>query len=423
MSTDKKPPQLPLFRPEAVEAKRPQVFGEIILLPGARSGWAALVAVVLVAALLVLFFVGTYTRRSTVTGQLLPREGLIRVTVDEPGVIIETNVREGQDVTAGQVLMVVSGDRAGANAVGYQRDMAAQIEARRASLEGDTQRLALTEAQERAQIQRRMASLAEERQRVQQQALQLGVQVDLAAETAQRYRGLLEKGYVSRDELLEKEASLASLRVQREGAMREALVLQRESLTAQRELDGLRSRFALQRGEFDRAKLLASQEFKALEARRRVVVTAPTSGRITLLRAEVGQSVEPQRVLVNIVPVGDRLVARLQVPSRAIGFVKLGTPVQLRYDAFPYQKFGQQRGKVGAVSAAASQEPVAAAAANPEPVYEVTVELPSQTMNNDAALRLQAGMRVEADLLHETRTLVEWMVEPLLAARSRSTKG
>jgi membrane fusion protein len=34
-------------------------------------------------------------------------------------------------------------------------------------------------------------------------------------------------------------------------------------------------------------------------------------------------------------------------------------------------------------------------------------------------LQLQSGMRVEADLLHETRRLYEWVLEPIYAARSR----
>jgi hypothetical protein len=34
-------------------------------------------------------------------------------------------------------------------------------------------------------------------------------------------------------------------------------------------------------------------------------------------------------------------------------------------------------------------------------------------------LAVQAGMRVEADLMHETRRLYEWVIEPLLTAQSR----
>jgi membrane fusion protein len=40
------------------------------------------------------------------------------------------------------------------------------------------------------------------------------------------------------------------------------------------------------------------------------------------------------------VPSGARLLAHLYAPSSAVGFLRADQPVLLRYDAFPYQKYG-----------------------------------------------------------------------------------
>ena len=53
---------------------------------------------------------------------------------------------------------------------------------------------------------------------------------------------------------------------------------------------------------------------------------------------------------MNIVPAGEKLEAQLFGPSRAIGFIRAGQRVLLRYEAFPYQKFGQYEGVVAEVS-------------------------------------------------------------------------
>ena len=53
---------------------------------------------------------------------------------------------------------------------------------------------------------------------------------------------------------------------------------------------------------------------------------------------------------MTLVPAGARLEARLYGPSRAIGFVRPGQRVLLRYEAFPHQKFGQYEGVVRSVS-------------------------------------------------------------------------
>jgi membrane fusion protein len=97
----------------------------------------------------------------------------------------------------------------------------------------------------------------------------------------------------------------------------------------------------------------------------------------------------------------------------------------LRLDAFPYQKYGQLSGKVvsvsnAAVSTADLQSYVPRADIAGEGVFAITVSLPDQKMGDPAErLQLQSGMRVEADLLHETRRLYEWILEPIYAARSR----
>ena len=59
-----------------------------------------------------------------------------------------------------------------------------------------------------------------------------------------------------------------------------------------------------------------------------------------------------------------------------------------------------------------------------EALFAVTVSLPSQTLEGPTGpLALQSGMRVEADLLHETRPLYEWILEPLYTAKARLKDG
>lgn len=416
---------VPLFRPEALAALRPPQHGEIMLVPGTSSRWVALLGLGVVLALGLLITQGSYTRRSTVSGQLFPSEGLIRVSAAQPGVVAELHIRNGQLVRRGEVLLVLSGDRIGPDAVDFQRGMAAQIEARRRSLEDELNRVAAAEPLEAEQLRQRMASLRAEGGQVARQAEQLSLRVQGAEDAVRRYEGLFQQGYVSRDELLARQADLTEHRNRLQGNRREALVLQRESSAAQRELDALRARYGNQRSELERAVLTARQEFTELEARRRVVVTAPADGQVTLVQAEIGQSVDPTRALAHLVPAATQLVARLVAPSRAAGFVREGDPVLLRFDAFPYQKFGQQVGKVSSVSAAAvGAADMQGFAPRPEwagePLFAVNVALPAQTIAAAGQrLPLQAGMRVEADLLHETRRLYEWILEPLYAARAR----
>ncbi len=414
-----------LFRQEAVEAQRAQQYGDIILLPGVWSRWMALAALVLVVMAVALVSLGTYTRRSTVQGQLMPSDGLIRVTVAQAGVVVERLVADGQQVKAGDRLFVISSDRAGSDAVAYQQVIARQIEARRQSLKDDLRRLTLTAEQESAQLRRRLELLSSERAQALRQEQSQEQRLKGAEDAAARYQTLARQGYVSRDELLVRDTELAEARTRLQGQRRESLALEREIGVVQRESDTLRERVATQRAALERAVLQTQQEFTEIEARRRVVVSAPAAGKLTLLQADVGQSVDPQKPLAHLVPADSPLVARLYVPTRAAAFVRTGTPVLLRYDAYPHQNFGQQRGQVASVSAAAvaADDTLGTAAKGQlagENQFAVTVTLPAQSMGSSAApLPLQVGMRLEADLLHETRPLYEWILQPLFSATKR----
>ena len=111
--------------------------------------------------------------------------------------------------------------------------------------------------------------------------------------------------------------------------------------------------------------------------------------------------------------------ADLYVPSNAIGFIETGSKVILRYQAYPYQKFGHAQGTVVSVArtALARQEvsDLGSITTSPnEPVYLVRVSLTKQTVRAyGKEMPLQTGMIVEADILRENRKLYEWVLEPL----------
>jgi membrane fusion protein len=179
----------------------------------------------------------------------------------------------------------------------------------------------------------------------------------------------------------------------------------------------------------DRGMAELEQERAEAEARREIVVVAPHDGTVTAIHAVSGAKADTGTPLLSIVPLTSRLEAHLYAPSRSIGFVRTGQRVQLRYQAFPYQRFGHYEGVVAAISRAAlspaelppqlaglTSVTGVAAGAPAEPIYRITVSLTSQTVTAyGAQTPLQPGMTLEADVALERRRLFEWMLDPLYA--------
>jgi membrane fusion protein len=152
-------------------------------------------------------------------------------------------------------------------------------------------------------------------------------------------------------------------------------------------------------------------------------LVAPVNGLVSAQLVQQGQSVQPGQVVLTILPANSPLQAHLLVPSRAIGFVDHGDAVQVRYQAFPYQKFGHYQGKVLRVSRTAlgNAELNSLGVAQPqEPMYRVVVELDQQFVKAyGKAEALRPGLLLEADILGDQRKLWEWLLEPLYSVSGK----
>ncbi|WP_276523924.1 HlyD family efflux transporter periplasmic adaptor subunit, partial [Enterobacter hormaechei] len=81
-------------------------------------------------------------------------------------------------------------------------------------------------------------------------------------------------------------------------------------------------------------------------ARGRLAIVAPVSGIVATQQIKAGQAVQSGQPIVSVLPGDGRLEAELLVPSRAVGFIEPDDKVLLRYQAYPYQKFGHHEGRV-----------------------------------------------------------------------------
>lgn len=428
----------PLFRPEVMAGRRPRLAGEVLL--GARPLWRAAVwgALLLAGALVLLVAQGSYTRRATVGGQLVPLQGVMRIVAPQGATVIEQRVREGQPVRRGEVLYVLGTDRpAGAEPAvtgqaGYQAQISGSIAQRRELLEAERRRTVESLEADIGALQRRVATMGAERAQIAQQQDEQRRRIALADESRQRQRLLFDQGLVTREAWQERERDLSDQRQRLQGLVRDALALAREQAQVEQQLDQARAARQTREQSIERELALLGEQLADAEARRRIVITAPQDGRATLLQGAPGTTVDAVRPLLVLVPDDATLQAVLYAPSRTVGFVRPGTPVWLRHEAFPYQKFGHQRGEVVAVStypagvddqlglAAFAPEP--AGGAGGEPLYAITVKLATQVFPPGAAAPLRPGLRVQADLMMEQRRLWEWMLEPLLTA-ARAVKA
>lgn len=409
---------MPLYRPQALAAQRVCGLGDIVLIRPVSFALATAILAGFVLAVCLFLAFGTYTKRATVSGQLAPDAGLIKLHVPQSGIVLERRVREGQHVAAGDVLYVVSGDQQ--SALGDTRQaISAQLRQRHESLHQAREKTLRLQQGEHASQAGAIASLKAQLAAMDQQIAGQRDRIKLAQDSAQRYRNLMEKGYLSPEETDQKRSELLDQRNQLQALLRDRIGLAMDLATREQTLSELTLRHQNQLAQLDRDLSAVTIELTESESRRQVVLTAPQAGVVTAATADPGQAVDNRRPLATIVPDGAKLQAELLAPSQAVGFVAPGDRVLIRLAAYPYQTFGQQTGVVQNVTRTALPEwqlnDAAARAPGDEAVYRITVALDTPAYGPQGQeLALRPGMRLEADLLQQTRRLYQWAFDPAM---------
>jgi membrane fusion protein len=441
------PPPTQLFRTEALEAQKSQWLGSIVLMRPLSFTvvcWAAFAIALALAALLVF---GEYTKRARVMGVLAPERGVIKVMPPQVGLIVARHVNEGDRVQAGDKLFTLSLDRVtGVGAVakpaqgsstapgiasGSQFASAAILEsfkARKSNLALERSNQTALAAQQRQQLSASISNGDLELTQLRREIATQTARVKSVEGQLAKFQALAEQKFVSDMALQQKSDEHLDQQSRLQGLERALSERNRALVTLRGEFDQLSLKNERERAAIDRSVLELDQATISTESQREIIITAPQAGTIATVQAEPGQIASGQPLLA-ILPEGAQLQAQLFAPSASVGFVTVGQIVRLRYAAYPYQKFGQHQGKVIAVTRVpfgAQELPanlgqtVMAAAQMGEGLYRITVALDKQSIlayGNQQAL--VAGLQLEADVMQETRSLLEWVFEPLFSIKGR----
>ncbi|WP_321816458.1 MULTISPECIES: HlyD family secretion protein [unclassified Paraburkholderia] len=256
---------------------------------------------------------------------------------------------------------------------------------------------------------------------------QLDVQADqntLLVNEAQKKVTRLESvaDYVPADRVEQARAELHQGRIARaESASRRQQV---EATLA--DLKNTQTTLTAQLKELDASHARDLQEADARfeQSRRDATISAPKAGEVTFSRLVQGSTLESSDIAMVIVT--DRsqpLRAELRIPSRRRGFVREGQTVRLKFDAFPYVRFGSYEARIDSISsttvaAAPASAAALAAAKGATPStgdeYVAWVTLSGHTFDYGAQhFDILPGMQATASVVVERRTIAEWVLEPL----------
>ncbi|HBQ7493259.1 HlyD family secretion protein [Serratia marcescens] len=419
-----------MFRQEAIDNQNLKWRGRALLLPGIPFWLTAGLCLFFLIAFLTFVIAGTYTRRINVTGEISTYPRAANVYSAVQGVVVKQFVTEGQVIAAGAPIYqidVSKSTRSGVVSDNQQRDIDDQL-ARIAQiisrLESSKQATLTMLEKQKAQYTAAFTRSTDILRRAQE-----GIRI--MKENMENYRHYQTKGLINKDQLTNQVAlyyqqqnNLLGLSGQNEQNALQITALESQIHIQAAEFDNQIYQMELQRYELQKERL-------NIDAGGAIIVRALADGRIDSLSVTVGQMVNVGDSLLQVIPRDiDHYALVLWVPNDAIPYIATGDKVNVRYDAFPAEKFGQFAGTVSVISKAPAspqemltyQGAPKAALTAAVPYYKVIVMPEKQAIAYDGKrLSLENGMKAQSTLFLEKRKIYQWMLSPFYDMKHSAT--
>ena len=379
-----------------------------------------LLALVLAAGLVF----GTFAKQESMRGYVTATTGAVRINTDFAGTVKRVQVAQGETVRKGQVLFTIVQEQASTGTGTISESLIRSLGDQRRNLEVEIQRLnGLIQADPvdrktfDADFESSLASLdAQERSLARVLAEQ-----EASVRKLERF---VEQGYATRETL----SGQSRISVEYARQLSEVRLRRTELLSTRTErrrtLDLSVTEASNRRAELENRIRDIDSQLYAAESQGEVAVLAPSDGQIATLAVRESSPVERGQFVAALADPDSELRIALEAPSRSVGLVNVGDRVVLKYAAFPFKTFGIQYGTVTAISSAALSIPREFQSIDPrkpaESTFLVEVEPESTLIEAYGEKRpILIGSTLTADVVVERRRLIQWVLDPLLAARGR----
>jgi membrane fusion protein len=414
-----------LFRKEAVSHQSERLTGAITLAQPLSLKLTVLILVSVAIAIIAFLFSAEYSRKETVRGFLMPNKGVIKSFANQGGTIEKLWVKEGDKVVKGQSLATLLVQQSNGEGVDLSEQLADQLNNQANLLSDEITQHQTLKVQETLNLKAQHAALENEQTALKNQLALAEEKLTLLNDQQLDFNQLNKSGYLSNLEKERQQQALLEAKQDKQNISR--LLLQQKNQLSQVafNINNIPQQYTLRINNLKRQQADLQRQLAQVASNYKYTITASNNGVVTGIQVVEGETLSQSKAqskpLLHILPEGSELIAELLLPTRSAGFVQLGNNTRLRFDAFPYQRFGFIKSEITRIDQALiSPNEIQLPISLQEPVYRLRAKLNQQQMKAfGKAFDLKSGMLFEADIMLEQRTLIEWLLEPLYSLNGR----
>ncbi|ENZ3193742.1 HlyD family secretion protein [Salmonella enterica] len=419
-----------MFRQEALDNRKMKWRGRAILLPGMPLWLTMLGSIAFITAFLTFVIAGTYSRRVNVSGEVTTWPRAVNIYSGVQGFIVRQFVHEGQSIKKGDPIYqidVSKSTRSGVVTDNQRRDIENQL----VRVDNIISRLAESKKITLNTLEKQRLQYSDAFRLSSDIIRQAAEGIKIMKNNMENYRNYQSKGLITQDQLTNQVAlyyqqqnNLLSLSGQNEQNALQITSLESQIHTQAADFDNRIYQMELQRYELQK-------ELVDTDVGGEIIIRALSDGKVDSLSVTVGQMVNAGDSLLQVIPENiENYYLIIWVPNDAVPYISAGDKVNIRYEAFPAEKFGQFSATVKTISRtpASTQEMLTYKGAPQNtlgisvPWYKVIVKPEKQIISYDGkSLPLENGMKAESTLFLEKRRIYQWMLSPFYDMKHSAT--
>ncbi|WP_281078489.1 HlyD family secretion protein [Klebsiella quasivariicola] len=410
-----------IYRKEAIEYKKIHWKGKALLLAGLPAWLVMLFSALFLIILISTLIFCSFTQRIDVNGEVITLPHSINVFAPQQGFVVNQFVKIGDIVKKGQSIYEIDVSRSTVNG----NVSTAQVEVINEKIANSAEiieKLERNKQETLVALDKQLKTIQDSLKETNRMLTNTQNGLKKMHDNLSSYDDYLKKGLITKDQYNYQH----SLYFQQQSAY-QSLVSQKMQLDSQ--LTQLNSDKVTKLADFENQ--ISSQQNQTNDyknqlvesnANGNIIIKATTDGRIESLAVTKGQMVENGSSLAQIKPTGNiEYYLILWLPNNSIPYVKPGDTINIRYDAFPADKFGQFPGKVLSISTVPASRQEMSEYTNVNTgtnqqelaLYKTIVKIKDKSFNyNGKTLTLSNGLKAQAVVFLEERPLYMWMFTP-----------
>jgi membrane fusion protein len=193
-----------LFRKEAIDNNRQRMYGDVLLIQPI-SFWVFTISIVVIVIVILLFLIyGSFERRETVIGFLVPDKGVAKIYTPYGGIVESKNIIDGQIVNKGDLLIEITNSKGLNDDLSVNQQLLQTLTTRKDQLSGRILDESLVFDSDLKSLNLALQNINEELEQLENQLIVQQEQLKLAENQRDKYLGFKEKSLIVDAELIQK---------------------------------------------------------------------------------------------------------------------------------------------------------------------------------------------------------------------------